>query len=302
MSNNLERKPWELDESQVFFYKEMGYLVVPKVYSTEECQIILNHVRPFANSDFAALMNPDRLEYLLAQYVPCKFGIKPSDESPKIGSVVDSIEEIFKNYSGFEDRAKALGLEEKQYAQAYETSVFLREIMRSPRQRIILEKLQGREVVALMSQVLFKEAGTRFAKEQGWKPHQDNSYPKNLNAQYITTNLFLADADKENGTLYMYPASHKLGLLDSEETQSFREGKGKAPGNLTLMPEIWKEAHYDVNFKTGDLLVLNGNTIHGSYPNLSNRSRPLYSQSLIGRGEFFIPGPNARRKEIPLID
>lgn len=296
---SLEKKARELDKDQIFFYKEMGYLVVPGVFSHDECDVILSRIRHFANRDFAALMNPDRPEYLLAQYTKCRFGIQPNDESPKIGPIVDKIEGILQ-YPDRNQQAEALELKREQLDNVYETSSFLRDVMRDPRQRDILETLQGREIAALMSQVLFKEAGTRFAKEQGWKPHQDNSYPKNPDGQYITTNLFLADANKENGTLYIYPGSHKLGLLPSEETQSFREAKGSAPGNRTIMPGIWEDAHYDVNFKKGDLLVLNGNTIHGSYPNLSNRSRPLYSQSLISKGEPFVPGPNARRIEISL--
>lgn len=296
---SLEKKAWELDKDQIFFYKEMGYVVVPEVFSHEECDVILNKIRPYANRDFAALMNPDRPEYLLAQYTECKFGIQPSDESPKIGPIVDNIQSILQ-YPDQVQQAEALGLTRELLYKVYETSTFLRKVMLDTRQRDIIETLQGREVVALMSQVLFKEAGTRFAKVQGWKPHQDNSYPKNLNGQYITTNLFLVDADRENGTLYMYPGSHKLGLLPADETQSFREAKDRAPGNRTHMPKVWESAHYDVNFKKGDLLVLNGNTIHGSYPNLSNRSRPLYSQSLISKGEQFVPGPNARRMEIPL--
>lgn len=296
---SLEQKAWELDADQRFFYREMGYLVVPGVFSHGECAVIESHLRKFANSDFAPVMNPDRPEYLLAQYTDCKFGIQPSDESPKIGPIVDTIQANLM-YFDRNQQANALGLTLNQLDSVYDTTTFLRSVMKDPRQRDILETLQGREVVALMSQVIYKEAGTRFAREQGWKPHQDNSYPKNLNGQYITTNLFLADADKENGTLYMYPGSHKLGLLGAEETQSYREAKGKAPGNRTQMPSIWEDAHYDVNFKKGDLLVLNGNTIHGSYPNLSNRSRPLYSQSLISKGEPFVPGPNARRMEISL--
>ena len=73
----------------------------------------------------------------------------------------------------------------------------------------------------LMSQMLFKEVNSRYAS-QAWNPYQDNSYPRNetinsangLNTQYITTNFFLEDANKENGTLYVYPGSHKLGLLE----------------------------------------------------------------------------------------
>ena len=302
MQSELETKKlaYELSPEQIGKYHKDGYLVVSNVFSHTECNELLLRIKPYANKDFAAIMNPDRLEFLLAQLPGCKYALSETDEAPAIGAYVDKIQEVLtrcpENYS----RAREFEIKESVLEDLLNTSQFLRGVMQDSRQRDILETLQGREVVALMSQMLFKEAGTRYAHEQAWKPHQDNAYPRNPNEQYITTNLFLADADKENGTLYIYPGSHKLGLLSAESAPSYREAKGKAPGSRTIMPEEWEDRHVDVNFKKGDLLVLNGNCIHGSYSNFSKRSRPLYSCSLISKGEFFIPGANARRMEIPL--
>jgi len=160
-----------------------------------------------------------------------------------------------------------------------------------------LEALQGEPVVGLMSQMLFKEAGTRYA-DQAWRPHQDNSYPQSPNAKYITTNMFLQPVDVENGTLYIYPGTHREPILPYEPNISYREQDGR-PGNEVRIPEGYEKV--DIVAEAGDVLVMNGNVIHGSYANRHRtRSRPLLSCSYISEGEPFVPGNTAKRMAIPL--
>ncbi len=259
---------YQLSEEQKDFYYKNGYLVAPRVFSNEESEAILNRLYKHANKDFAPILNPDRSEYLIAQ-IAQDFPV----DYP-LGERVDRIEE------------------------AVETAKIMRKIMKDSSIVSILETLQGKEVVGLQSQILFKQAGSPYAS-QAWEPHQDNSYIKS-EGYYITTNLFLEDADKENGTLYFYPGSHKEGLFPIIERISYREPVGTNPGNIAQMPTN-KYEKVDVNFKKGDLLVLHGDCVHGSYPNLSKtRSRPLFSCSYITKGEDFIPGRTARRRVIPL--
>ena len=173
-----------------------------------------------------------------------------------------------------------------------------RAVMKDPKIVSILETLQGENVVGLMSQVLFKKAGSPYAS-QAWNPHQDNAYPQGKPGAYITINLFLADADPENGGMYIYPGSHREPLLPFEPVKSYREDLGANPGNIVKVPEKYKKA--DLIVKKGGMLVLNGQVIHGSYPNRSKtRSRPLFSISYITEGSEFIPGKNANRMVIPL--
>ena len=56
----------------------------------------------------------------------------------------------------------------------------------------------------------------------------------------------------------------------------------------------------DMLVSQGDLLIMHGNLIHGSYPNVSKRRRPLLSMSYITKGEQFIEGNTAKRTEIEL--
>ena len=139
-----------------------------------------------------------------------------------------------------------------------------------------------------MTQMLFKEAGSTYAS-QAWNPHQDNAYVGNKNGKYITTNFWLEDTSVENGTLYVYPGSHKNGIYKFEERISYRE-VDKNPGHKV-----------DVTFKKGDVIVMNGNLVHGSYPNITkDRNRPFLSCCYISKGEDFNPGYNSQKKPIEL--
>ena len=142
-----------------------------------------------------------------------------------------------------------------------------------------------------MSQMLFKEKKTKYSK-QSWLPHQDNSYPKNKNGNYITINIFLNKASKQNGSLFIYEKSHTFGIFKYVRKISYRE-KDEKPGNFIDTKKFKK---IDLNFNVGDMLILHGNLVHGSYPNHSNNSRPLYSVSYITKNEKFISGLNAQRK------
>ncbi len=177
----------------------------------------------------------------------------------------------------------------------------VRSIMRKWWVVTILEELQGREVVALMSQVLFKKAGSKYAM-QAWNPHQDNAYPKAEHGAYITINIFLEDANRENGSLYVYAGSHKEGLLDARPTISFHEAPGANPGKVIRdSMRYGKYPRIDLIFKKGSMLVLHGDLVHGSHPNLSpTRSRPLFSVSYINKGVAFWSGKNAKREAIEL--
>lgn len=177
----------------------------------------------------------------------------------------------------------------------------MRSIMRKWRAVTILEELQGAEVVGLMSQVLFKKVGSKYAN-QAWNPHQDNSYPKAEHGAYITINVFLEDADRENGSLYAYAGSHHESLLDAEPTVSYHETTGSNPGKVIKDPSRYlKYPKDDLSFKKGSMLVLHGNLVHGSYPNLSpTRSRPLFSVSYITKNIPFWSGKNAKREIIEL--
>lgn len=226
-----------LTKEQIRSYHEEGYLIVENVFSSEECDFLLQLCEKHADKNYSAILNLDR---------------RVSE---------------------------------------------LRNLLKDPRLVAMLEAFEG-EVVGVMSQVLFKKVGSPYAS-QAWNPHQDNSYPQVEGGVYITINAYLADSDPENGGLYMFPGSHKAGLLPCAPTVSYREIPGTNPGNTVQVPEKYKSV--DLRTRKGDVLFIHGLVVHGSYPNRSNsRSRPLLQLCYVTKGAKFIPGKNANRTVIPL--
>ena len=279
-----QREPKKLNPSDKNFYLDNGYLVVKKLFTHSECDEILGRLTSYKNSKGAAMMNMDR-EYELSRYSQEKI-------AEERGISFDSVP-----------------LEDIPFDRIVKDCQLFREFMRDQRFVSFLEQLhQGEyEVMAgrdhfewggLMTQIIFKDQKTQYAN-QAWNPHQDNSYVRNPNGLYVTTNTFFENADMGNGTMFIYPGTHKEGILPCKEVKSFRESEGENPGNISVIP--LKYERVDLEFEKGDILFLNGNVVHGSYPNKSLcRNRPLYMNVYIPRGEFFMPGRGSRKMFIPL--
>ena len=173
-------------------------------------------------------------------------------------------------------------------------------VMKMPKVVSIVEGLLDSEAYGLMTQMLFKQVGSSYAN-QAWVIHQDNAYHQNQNGATLTINISCKDSDVETGTLYVYPGTHKEGILPFQPKKSFREEKGDQPGNPLILPDKYLDKKTNVIMKKGDMLILHGNCVHGSYPNTSTtKSRPLYSITYIKKGESFVVGKNANRKEFSL--
>ncbi len=254
-------KPFNLKQEYIDKYNNDGYVVIPEVFSHEEADLFNGYIRRHANKDFAAIVNPDRYDELENQ-----------DERPKSNITKEEIRE---------------------------TSTFALNILKNPKVSHILKTLQNENVVGLSSQFIFKEAYSSYCS-QAWRPHQDNYYPQNKNGKYITMNWFLRDADVENGTIYCYPGTHKLGLLPAQDNVSFREKAGTNPGSECKIPKEFIDKKTDIIIPKSSVVFLNGNCIHGSYSNNSDRSRPWFSCCYISKGEDFIVGKNAKRQEIKI--
>jgi len=138
----------------------------------------------------------------------------------------------------------------------------------------ILETLQEGPVSLLQTMFLFKKKQSTYST-QSWNPHQDNAYPQAKVGAYITGNITFNDQDAENGGMYIFPGSHKEGMLPNKPVPSFHEKPGENPGNIVEVPPQYESKRIDLILKSGSLLMLHGCVIHGSYPNNSpTRSRP----------------------------
>ena len=248
-----------LKQDKIDSYHQNGYLVVEGLYSTEFTNKYLSAIRRHANKDFAAIINPDRYETLLEM-----------DERPKSDLTIEEIKE---------------------------TSELSLKVFKNKTIIKILRQLQNNDVVGLSTQMIFKEAYSAYAP-QAWLPHQDNRYIDNKNGQYITTNWFMRESTPENGGIYVYPGSHKLPLLPAPDKKSYRENPNDNPGRECEIPDEFKDKKIDLITKPSSVVFLHGNTIHGSYGNESNKSRPWFSCCYITKGEKYNIGRSSKRIEV----
>ena len=116
----------------------------------------------------------------------------------------------------------------------------------------------------------------------------------------MSGDIALDDHLEDSGILYVYPGSHREGILPFEPNKSFDEKSNQNPGNRVI--DIPKK--YDkipLYLKKGSLLSFHGNVIHGSYSNTSETNwRPLLLMAFMRKGEKFNPGKTSKRVPIEL--
>ena len=101
--------------------------------------------------------------------------------------------------------------------------------------------------------------------------HQDNFYWCIDGANALTFWIALDDSSEENGGVIYYPGSHKLGLINHEN--SYAPGSSQKIPLDVLEESSKKEKPIIPLIKKGDILVHHSLTFHGSNANKSNRSR-----------------------------
>ena len=161
------------------------------------------------------------------------------------------------------------------------TAKLVRGVQCHPRMIGVLEELYKREMVALQSIILFKEKGSPF-QSTSWNAHQDNSYVQNKNNLYLAVGYPLLDFYPGNGGFYIYPGTHKEGILPFTHNVASQANAGESPGNTCEAPAKYKKI--DVMLKKGDTFIFHGNLVHGSYPNHSGDQlfavwRRIYSRA-----------------------
>ncbi|XP_050312496.1 phytanoyl-CoA dioxygenase, peroxisomal-like [Anthonomus grandis grandis] len=102
--------------------------------------------------------------------------------------------------------------------------------------------------------------------------HQDYHYFPHRNHTMVAAFIHMEDTNPENGGLCVYPGSHKLGPLPEKEVMG---------DNGSLYRHIDQEQFpldkaTPVIARKGDLLIFSYLLVHGSYLNLSKRSRPMF--------------------------
>jgi ectoine hydroxylase-related dioxygenase (phytanoyl-CoA dioxygenase family) len=153
----------------------------------------------------------------------------------------------------------------------YQTDAFRRLMQSEEIDAIAGRVFRSQRMYVTHSKVSHKEVGQDLA----WYPHQDNAYKllhKLPRRDGMTIAIFLEDADDRNGTIQVFPGSHKLQTLPHRLQQGEHSG-GSGQLIIEALPDIKPES---VIAKKGDILIFTLDTIHQSLPNQSRGYRPVF--------------------------
>ncbi|WP_405080204.1 redoxin domain-containing protein [Paenibacillus chitinolyticus] len=133
-----------------------------------------------------------------------------------------------------------------------------------PRVIEIVETVLGEEGLLVSTSYYYKGPGMR-----GMPVHQDNSalgaYPQTSLSVWIS----LDDTSRENGGLCFVPGSHTLDLLSPKVISDSLAFTFSDKGQEVEIPDSG-ELEYATT-RSGDIVLFNGNMIHGSSDNLTRR-------------------------------
>jgi phytanoyl-CoA hydroxylase len=137
-------------------------------------------------------------------------------------------------------------------------------LLKSTLLQSVLTKLMGEQALPRHAEIFAKPAHSGLASPM----HQDNFYWCLAPSNALTVWLSITGADKDNGGVSYYKGSHKLGLIQHENSY--------APGSSQKIPDQSlpdDELLVTPELEPGDVLIHHSLTIHGSAPNKSSRDR-----------------------------
>jgi ectoine hydroxylase-related dioxygenase (phytanoyl-CoA dioxygenase family) len=168
--------------------------------------------------------------------------------------------------------------------------------MRKPNLTHIVEDLVGGTASGLQIEFFFGHPGTT-----GFTPHQDNFFVQGGPGTFLSTWTGLTDIDADMGVLYVFPGSHRFGLLpvrDASVTASTHQDPN-AVARASVLPGAIAEP-IPLTVSKGETVLLEGNTVHGSKDNSSDRFRYALLCTYIRKGAPFRAGFSAKRTPIEL--
>lgn len=175
-----------------------------------------------------------------------------------------------------------------------EDAAFLR-AMANPRLVGIMRQLCRGGVSGLQSEFFYGSPGT-----PGFAPHQDNFFVEAPEDAFSSAWLALVDVEPENGALYLFPGSHRKGLLPVKKLDG-RPNPNQDP-NATSQAVVLPAGSptVDARLRRGDVLFIHCLAAHGSHKNTSPAWRYALLNTYIRRGAPFRPGRYAGRVEVNL--
>jgi len=145
-----------------------------------------------------------------------------------------------------------------------------------PRTLDLVEQVLGPDIeLYQVGQSLVKEPVGGHPKHL----HQDAAYFEHKYEGPMALLCYVVDTDLNNGCLHVVPGSHRLNVLEHEDTLS----------HLGLNADEWPwEKSLPVEGKAGDAIFFHVKCIHGSKPNWSDQPRPVFIHRYRRADDFIV--------------
>ena len=134
--------------------------------------------------------------------------------------------------------------------------------------------------------------------------HQNSFYTGCKHNEYLNITIALDNHDEENGAVWNYEGTHRLGILpievDEERVKTNPKNWRNERGKPCVMPEGHDFRKIQGNTRKGDMVLLHSHTVHGSEPNNSNRFRRSFLAGYSLKGAEFKKGGHMKRTPIDI--
>lgn len=223
-----------LTKEQIDQYHEQGFVIVPDVLSPEEIQRYKDRARAIALGDY-----PEEAKSRIMKDVRIAKGLIPEPEDPEKGlwkfMNPDRFDETFAHY------------------------------METPKLLDAVESLIGEDIVAFLLMLIYKPPHVEAVHPY----HQDAFYfPFGPHDDTLGTWVPLDDADGDNGTLRVIPASHKQGLVEHKLPETLTNALSFEAGGYDDDP-----SEIVCGVKAGDAVLFHSLLLHKTGGNCTDRHR-----------------------------
>ncbi len=138
-------------------------------------------------------------------------------------------------------------------------------------------------------------------KLKGFLDHQDNFYAQSPYGCYASAWTAIDDADVGNGCLYVIPKSHLLPTINHVDSHQVQDDKQPRTARAIVVDyPINDNEKLPAIMKSGDVIFIHGNVIHGSFDNNSERTRRNLLLTFVKEKTFIRDGNYVKRTPFKL--
>lgn len=183
------------------------------------------------------------------------------------------------------------------FAYPHKLSARLEKLFVHPKIIEACEFLMGGDIHGIQSWAYFKPPG-----QLGRDIHQNAFYTRCGYNEVVNVAIALDNHDPENGAVFNYEGSHKLGILpiqiDEERTKTNPTFWRNERGKPCVMPVDHNFAKIEGCQRKGTMTILHSHVVHGSDANLSNRMRRNFIGGYLRQGANMASGEHMKREPI----